>query len=86
MHLATIGDWDAWKPETAPQAIVINRYGKMLLSVKYRPCVVNSGMDYDGFKINAPIISTAIINSNAPKIGYIFPMILSTGNTVAIKK
>ena len=70
----------------APQAIVTNKYGKMLLSVKYMPCVVNSGMEYDGFKSNPPVISTAIISNNAPKMGYTFPMILSTGNTVAIKK
>ena len=66
--------------------MVTKRYGKMLLSVKYNPCVVNSGMLYAGFKISAPVISTAISNNNAPKTGYIFPMILSTGNTVAIKK
>ena len=66
--------------------MVTNRYGKRLLSVKYNPCVVNSGMVYAGFNINAPVINTAIISSNAPKIGYILPIILSTGNTVAIRK
>ena len=66
--------------------MVTNRYGKILLSVKYNPCVVNSGMEYAGLKITPPVIITAIINSNAPKIGYIFPIILSTGNTVAIRK
>ena len=70
----------------APQAIVTNRYGKILLSVKYNPCVVNSGIVYAGFNINAPVINMAISNSNAPKIGYILPIIWSTGNTVAIKK
>ena len=58
----------------------------MLLLVKYNPCVVNSGIVYAGFNINAPVINTIIISNNAPKIGYIFPMILSIGNTVAIKK
>ena len=66
--------------------MVTNRYGKRLLSVKYNPCVVNSGMVYAGFNINAPVINTAIISSNAPNIGYILPIILSTGNTVAIRK
>lgn len=70
----------------APHAIVTNRYGKMLLSVKYKPFVVNSGIVYPGFNINDPVISAAIISSNAPNIGYAFPIILSTGNTVAIKK
>ena len=37
----------------APQAMVTKRYGKMLLSVKYNPCVVNSGMVYVGFKITS---------------------------------
>ena len=70
----------------APQAIVIKRYGKMLLSLKYNPCVVNSGMVYAGFKMTPAVIITVIINNNAPKIGYILPMILSIGNTVAIRK
>ena len=70
----------------APQAMVINRYGKRFLSDKYSPCVVNSGIVYEGFTITPPIIITAIINNNAPKIGYILPIILSTGNTVAIRK
>jgi hypothetical protein len=34
MHLATIGDWDEWKPEIAPQAIVTNKNGKMDFVVK----------------------------------------------------
>ena len=70
----------------APQAMVTKRYGKMLLSVKYNPCVVNSGMVYVGFKITPAVIITTIISSNAPKIGYVLPMILSIGNTVAIRK
>ena len=41
IHLATIGDWDAWKPEIAPHAIVTNKYGNIDFSVKYNPCVVN---------------------------------------------
>ena len=50
----------------APQAMVTKRYGKMLLSVKYNPCVVNSGMVYVGFKITPAVIITTIISSNAP--------------------
>ena len=66
--------------------MVTKRYGKIFLSVRYNPCVVNSGMLYAGLIISAPIINNAMISSNAPKIGYILPIILSTGNTVAIKK
>ena len=51
----------------APQAMVTKRYGKMLLLVKYTPCVVNSGIVYAGFNINAPVINTIIISNNAPK-------------------
>ena len=61
IHLATIGDWDAWKPEIAPHAIVTNKYGNIDFSVKYSPCVVNSGMVYAGFNINAPVIKIAMI-------------------------
>ena len=69
MHLATIGDCDAWKPEIAPQAIVTKRYGKIDLSVKYSPCVVSSGIVYAGFSISAPIMSTAMRRNRAPNIG-----------------
>ena len=70
----------------APHAIVTNKYGKIDLSVKYNPCVVNSGIVYPGFKSMAHVIKIAMTKNKAPKTGYIFPIILSIGNIVAMKK
>ena len=49
--------------------MVTNIYGKIVFSDRYSPCVVNSGMEYAGFKITPPVIITAIINNNAPNTG-----------------
>ena len=86
MHLAMSGLCVAWKPLIAPQAMVMNRQGKIVPDfglMLARPSV-SSGSD--GHLTNSTTISATAMNSMAmAKNGYILPMILSIGSIVARK-
>ena len=84
------GDCVAWKPDTAPQAMVMNSAGQSGMSFGFKfwkkspACTLGSKVcSLD--RIIAKARPNDMKNSKAPKKGYKRPIILSTGTTVAIR-
>jgi hypothetical protein len=82
-----MGDCVAWKPDIAPQAIVVKSIGimgKFSESAIWFFSDVSSGMVYVPLlKKSIRRILSAITSSAIPKRGYMRPMSLSMGNRVA---
>ena len=92
------GLWVAWKPLMAPQAMVMKRHGKIGLfwtngsvpshagfSLRLQEARLLHSSGKVGHLMNSPIISApAIKSSEKAKRGYIFPIILSIGRSVAM--
>ena len=81
-----------WNPDSIPQATVIKKTGMKCSVVKYDPKsnplrFQLSHMFKRGYPFTKSIMKTPAADSKriAPNIGYILPMILSIGNTVAIR-
>lgn len=76
-----------WKPVMAPQATVMNM--KLHIGVPSGCILVKlshiSGMPYCELTNIPNITPTAITMRQTPKMGYIFPMILSMERNVAMK-
>ncbi len=75
----------AWKPLRAPQAIVIKISGHIGRLFGLRFAKVRCGYNVYPFTMSMVIRLTAMNTRQKPKMGYILPMILSTGKIVAIK-
>ena len=79
------GLWVAWKPLMAPQAMVINRHGKMLFVVSEASPIPSQISGTSGFFTNSITINaTAMNSSETANTGYTLPIILSIGIIVAM--
>ena len=76
----------AWNPLTAPHAMVMNRHGNMGpdAGLMFERPSVSSGSD-GHFTISTTMSATAMKSMATAKRGYILPMILSMGSSVARK-
>ena len=83
------GLWVEWKPETAPQAIVMNRQGKIGWSFSAtlpdHPPSPSHSSGIEGHFTTRQTRSAAAMKRRATEnTGYIRPMILSIGRSVAM--
>ena len=90
MQRAIMGDWVAWKPEMAPQAMVTKSKGQRGAPLGFRLVKKSAGrrlgrMLYWGLSSSAASRPKAMNSSRMAKKGYILPMILSMGRIVATK-
>ncbi len=78
----------AWKPETAPQAMLMNIMGNIgrFLAFGWVFCSPSQNSGSGACRMNSfARMPIAMKRRVMAKMGYIRPMILSTGNRVAIR-
>ena len=85
MQRAIKGLCVAWKPLMAPQAMVMNRQGKILFGVRAGTLKPSHNSGMSGCFTNSITNKAPAMNSSEKaKSGYTLPIILSIGSIVAM--